>query len=275
MTGWLEAEATKFDVTSLSHTISPPFTSSPLFNFLLLFNSPHHSLSSLAINNFWDLRSGSSGSGYMEWVFMAGSIPDRGELLLDLAATLHILSDRLLFTSYTPVTSCTPHDFISVGDARDVPVARHGTVVFEAQLPNGYHKVTLRNVLHVPKLAAHLVSLGTLQRQGASVVSYENGLFLRFNGQEVFCTSLVGTLYHINRCQIQKVSAYVATSESLRLWHQCLGHLNLGAIKDMQQKNMVNSLSILSPQEYDRVCKRCASRQIASPTLSKTEQHCL
>jgi len=26
----------------------------------------------------------------------------------------------------------------------------------------------------------------------------------------------------------------------------------------MQQKNMVNSLSILSPQEYDRVCEGCA-----------------
>ena len=83
------------------------------------------------------------------------------------------------------------------------------------------------------------------------MVSYENGLSLRFNGQEVFHMLLVGTLYHINCCQIQKVSAYVATSGSLRLWHQCLRHLNLGAIKDMQRKNMVNGLSILSPQEYD------------------------
>ena len=76
------------------------------------------------------------------------------------------------------------------------------------------------------------------------MVSYENGLSLRFNGQEVFHVSLVGILYHINHCQIQKVSAYIVTSGSLR-------HLNLGAIKDMQWKNMVNGLSILSPQEYD------------------------
>jgi len=118
---------------------------------------------SLAVNNLRDLGSGSSSSGYTEWIFMAGSIPDGGELLLDLAATSHMLSDRLLFTSYTPVTSHTPHDFISIGDAWDVPVARRGTVVFEAQLPNGYHKVTLRNALYVPKLAVNLVSLGTLQ----------------------------------------------------------------------------------------------------------------
>ena len=83
------------------------------------------------------------------------------------------------------------------------------------------------------------------------MVSYENGLSLRFNGQEVFRASLVGTLYHINYCQIQTISAYVVTSGSLRLWHQRLGHLNLGAIKDMQWKNMVNSFSILLPQEND------------------------
>ena len=90
------------------------------------------------------------------------------------------------------------------------------------------------------------------------MVSYKNGLSLRFNGQEVFCVSLVGTLYHINHCQIQTVSTYVVTSGSLRLWHRRLGHLNLRVIKDMQRKNMVNGLSILLPQEYDRVCKRCA-----------------
>jgi len=104
----------------------------------------------------------------MEWVFMAGLIPDGGKLLLDSATTLHMLSDRSLFTSRTP------HDFISVSDAWDIPVTGHGTVVFEAQLPNGYHKITLCNALHVSKLAANLVSLGTLQQQGASVVSYEN-----------------------------------------------------------------------------------------------------
>jgi len=118
---------------------------------------------SLTINNLQDLGSGSSGLGYTEWVFMAGSIPDRGKLLPDLAATSHMLLDHLLFMSYTLVTSHTPHNFISVGDAQNVPVTGCGTVVFEAQLPNDYHKVTLRNALHVPKLAANLVSLGMLQ----------------------------------------------------------------------------------------------------------------
>ena len=159
--------------------------------------------------------------------------------------------DHSLFMTYTPVTIHIPEDSISVGDAWDIPVTGHGTVTFEAQLSNSHHKVTLHNALHVPKLAANLVSLGTLQYQGASVVSYEGGLLLRFNGQDIFHASLVGTLYHINCCQIQKVSAYIVTSGSLRLWHQCLGHLNLRAIRDMQWKNMVNGLKIPSPQEYD------------------------
>ena len=182
---------------------------------------------------------------------MAGSIPDGGELFLDSATTSHMFFNHLLFTTYTPVMTCTPEDSISIGDAQDVPVAGCGTVTFEAQLLNSQHKVTLYNALHVPKLAVNLVSLGTLQHQGASVVSYEGGLLLRFNGQDVFCASLVGTLYHINHCQIQKVSTYIVTSGSLRLWHQRLGHLNLGASRDMQWKNMVNGLDIPSPQEYD------------------------
>ena len=119
---------------------------------------------SLAVNSLWNLESGSSSSGYTKFIFMAGSISDGGKLLLDSAATLHMLSNFLLFTSYTLITSGTPHNFISVSDAQDVPVARCGTVVFEAQLLNGYHKITLcGNALHVLKLAANLISLGTLQ----------------------------------------------------------------------------------------------------------------
>ena len=63
---------------------------------------------SLAINSLQDLGSGSSSSRYAEFIFMAGSIPDGGKLLLDLAVTSHMLLDHLLFMFYTPVTSCTP-----------------------------------------------------------------------------------------------------------------------------------------------------------------------
>ena len=78
---------------------------------------------SLAVNNLQNLGSESSGLGYTEWVFMAGLIPDRGKLLLDLAAMPHMLSitryscPTLQLHSIPPMTlspSVTPGMFQSL-----------------------------------------------------------------------------------------------------------------------------------------------------------------
>ena len=195
---------------------------------------------------------------------MAGKFNNAGDILLDSGATSHMFFDPSFFVTYTPVTASSDNNWIAVGDAHSIPIAGRRTVKFQTQSPNGPKVVNLTDVLHVPKIAANLVSFRTLQCQGATYRSYmeksETGLVMLKNGVELFCVSLLGstgTLYHIACIAIQTESAYIV-SGSLRLWHCRLGHLNHDAIRDMQRKNMVTGLTITSPTTYDHICEGCA-----------------
>ena len=228
----------------------------------------------LAVSNLRDL-----GAREIGRVFMAGEVSAKGsginaELILDCGATSHMFCDRHFFTSYTPTS--TPES-ISVGDRRDIPVAGRGTIRFQARLLDGYRSITLHSALHVPKLAANLISLGTLQQQGVGFSSYQNGIVIKLGEEELFRASFVDksdTLYHVEVAQMQTESAYVATSGSLRLWHRRLGHISLDTIRRMHRKNMVEGLSINSLHQYDHLCEGCAlgkSHRLQFPKISTTK----
>ena len=81
-------------------------------------------------------------------------------VLLDCGTSAHMFCDQGYFCLYTANEG---NETISIGDAQDVPVASTGSVELKCQLPDGIRTVVLHGVLHVPKLATNLVSLGTLQ----------------------------------------------------------------------------------------------------------------
>jgi hypothetical protein len=66
--------------------------------------------------------------------------------------------------------------------------------------------------------------------------------------------------------------AYITSSSgSLHLWHQCMVHLHLDATQQLTWKDMVDGLTISSPQTYDHVCKGSAlgkSHQLLFPQAS-------
>jgi hypothetical protein len=172
-----------------------------------------------------------------------------------------------------------PRETIAVGDAHHVPVVGRGSIVFQTKLPqNGYRSITLDNVLHVPILAANLISLGTLQKAGSGVWSYDQGLVITDNkdSQELFRASFhgsTGTLYHISTLT-QHELAYVTSSGSLRLWHRRMGHLHLDAIREMKRKDLVEGLDLRSPEEFDFVCEGCIlgkSHRLEIPKKSNTK----
>ena len=196
------------------------------------------------------------------------------ELILDCGTTSHMFCDCHLFTSYTPTS--TPKS-ISVGDYHDIPVAGHDTICFQAQLLDGYHSIILHSALHIPKLTANLISLGTLQWQGMGFSSYQNGIMIKLGEEELFCALFVDksdTLYHVKVGQMQTESAYVAISGSLCLWHHHLGPISLDTVRRMHQNSMVEGMSINSLHQYDHLCEGCAlskSHQLQFPKVSTTK----
>ncbi len=125
-------------------------------------------------------------------LFFAGegqSDSGSAEVLLDCGASSHMFCDRSFFTDCKPISG---HETVAVGDSRHVPIMGRGTVSFKSKLLGGYRTVILKEVLYVPQLAANLVSLGTLQRNGATFESIDNGVRVMLKDDELFRASFVG-----------------------------------------------------------------------------------
>jgi hypothetical protein len=145
-----------------------------------------------------------------------------------------------------------------VGDKRTLVVAGRGSVTFKNKLTNSIRTVVLHGALYVPRLTTNLISLGTLQWNGASFHSVSDGLVVTIGDNDLFHTTLHGTLYHIKRASNTVAEmAYVVLGASLRLWHRQMGHLHLDTIRKLEQKLMVNGLTITSPKSYDHICEGC------------------
>ena len=202
-------------------------------------------------------------------VFMATSGEMPVGLLLDSAASCHMISDKSYFTVYREVNEQN----ISVGGASQLPVEGTGTIEFKTDVPNGPNNVILHEVLHIPTLGANLISLGQLQRGGATINGLTYGISLAWNGDEFLRANLIGshgTLYQIacstlndNNDQV----AYIANDQTMRLWHRRLGHIAPRTIKMMMDKNLVTGLRINSPREFDRLCNGCAQGKAIRPPL--------
>ena len=193
-------------------------------------------------------------------------------ILLDCGATLHMFTSREHFITYIE----SSNEFVTVGGYNWVSVAGQGSVLFFAKLPNSRLNITLCDVLHIPHLGANLVSLGALHHQGISVKSFDKGLILSKDNEELFRASLMGltgTLYHIQSASSVTGTAYLTGGPlSMRLWHRHMGHLSPLTIDSIQHQNLVKGLEITIPHDFDHIYSGCAnakSHRFPFPESSK------
>jgi len=78
-----------------------------------------------------------------------------------------------------------------------------------------------------------------------------------------------GILYHIQVKNGVNHKAFVATSNTMHLWHRRIGHLNSNMINTMHWQGIVKGLTIESPLAFDHLCSSCAHRKSYQLSLSK------
>jgi len=96
-----------------------------------------------------------------------------------------------------------------------------------------------------------------------SVKSFDNRLILSKDNEELFRTSLTGstgTLYYIQYTTLVTSATYLTGSLlSIYLWYQYMGHLSPYAIDSIKHQNLVNSLEISIPWEFNYICSSCVN----------------
>ena len=101
-----------------------------------------------------------------------------------------------LFSTYSTVLGNHPRH-IKVGSNQALPVAGVGSIVLQCEVRGSMRKVTLHNVLHIPALAANLVSLPVVCSKGGSALFGARQCTVRLRSDDVFTACLEGGVFRL------------------------------------------------------------------------------
>ena len=198
------------------------------------------------------------GNGHkIRQVNMASIINTVNSILLDYTATFHMFSEQHLFSLYHSLTN---DEYITVSRHYHIPVAGIGSVTLTIILSNNTSKLTFTNTLHIPTLEADLISLRVLHHKDTLVQSWEKGLIISKDGDDLFSailSSSTGTLYQVQYTDFNCRSAYISASTfSIHLWYCRMKHLSHCIIDSIIHQKAIHELNVFAPKEYNHLYNR-------------------
>lgn len=149
---------------------------------------------------------------------------------------------------------------VKMGDGRKLFVKGVGDVVVKTtnpKLPQNVH--IIKDVLFVPDLSRNFISVFRSSEKGMKVVFEEGAQRVNFmKGNQVIADGVRDNRLHkMNLGTVRTGELNSATSESLMLWHERLGHVNFKTLRETKGKGVVDDLNMKSPSEEDPFCEGC------------------
>lgn len=200
-----------------------------------------------------------------------GEKADMFTWIVDSGATQHMTSHRDAFHTYQSVVGKK----IYMGDNGMVEALGIGEVHVEVQDKGQPKRITIREVLHVPKLHANLLSVSKLALGGLKVQFNNVGCVVRSpSGMLIASAPREGNLYllrfsKVNGSSFACVAQGSAHEELVNLWHRRLGHLNLKSLKGLQHIVKGLDLSSCKHDWSSLACKGCIEGKQARQPFPK------
>ncbi|PKU83709.1 Retrovirus-related Pol polyprotein from transposon TNT 1-94 [Dendrobium catenatum] len=144
------------------------------------------------------------------------------EWILDTGATSHLTPD---IHNIQHPNSYTSPDSVSIANGSSIPIQNSGQGLLP--LPDTPHKLYLRKLLHVPKLAHNLLSVSKLTSDNPISIRFDANGFVIKDTQDrrpLLRGNLHNGLYKISQQQNNKHVALHASPRTTQLWHNRLGH---------------------------------------------------
>ncbi|GAA0169187.1 hypothetical protein LIER_23728 [Lithospermum erythrorhizon] len=167
-------------------------------------------------------------------VVEANLVVNANDWVLDTGASRHLCANKEMFQDFEEIAD---GDYVYMGDSTTVGIM--GKRKVSLKVTSG-KTLALSSVLYVPTLHRNLVSGALLNKSCMKLVFEADKVLLSHSGKFVGKGYLSGTLFTLNVDSfINKngsTSAYIAESstyitESLDVWHDRLGHVNIDSIK--------------------------------------------
>ncbi|KAL8088682.1 hypothetical protein AgCh_038452 [Apium graveolens] len=165
------------------------------------------------------------------------------EWLIDTRANVHICADISLFVSYQQSHRVT----VTIGNASAAQVLRIGNV--DLKFASG-RILSLTRVYHVPSIRRNIISGSCLVKNGFELSLKCNKVVITHTSTFFGKGYLSDGLFLINVEPVlggfinDSVAPSVNCVESSDLWHLRLGHLNLGAVKNMLNLELIPKYAI-------------------------------
>eukprot|EP00731_Ephydatia_muelleri_P018948 Em0011g988a len=186
--------------------------------------------------------------------------------IVDSGASSHMTQTQEFMVNYeefgTPQKVC-------LGDGRTLEAFGKGKVIVTMVFKRCERKkVTMYDVLYVPKLACNLFSVRAAAAKGNTVKFDDSGCCIWDRRGNLLGTgSLVEKLYYLD-CETtisqEKVSiaSGFPVNNKINLWHQRLGHLNEHQLKEMASQDQVKGLRIPCNTRMS-FCEKCVEGKMA------------
>nr|CAD7423182.1 unnamed protein product [Timema monikensis] len=179
---------------------------------------------------------------------------DKSVWLADSGASLHMTFRRDFFSELRPVGKIK---LVQIASDMMLPVAGIGTIYILAEVHGKKVNRKLTNVLLVPDLKRNLFSVGAINDKNFSFHSYHNHCEVRersgaLSAKGVRHGSLFRMLFEVqvsSKCNVAEVN-------SLKLWHERLGHINVELDFDHQGQSDLEAAVELRPVVQQQVDER-------------------
>lgn len=175
----------------------------------------------------------------------------------DSVATEHMSFCKKLFKNFKQYDENTYT--VKVCNGTQIDVRGRGDVDISVMYANGTSKVfTITNVLFVPELSKNLLSIMKTTERGVEVTFKEGGQRVIFKKDNKLIMDGVkcDNLYKLEIRPISVSESHVVISDSVKLWHERLGHVNYSTLKQMRDNKVVNDLSFCDVAN-DPFCESC------------------
>ena len=94
----------------------------------------------------------------------------------------------------------------------------------------------LTEVRYIPEVKRNLISLGALERKGYSFCSSKGVMVVGLGGEMILQAERKGSLYYLNATVVKHGELNSVKAESVKCWHQRLGHPAFGSIDQLVKK---------------------------------------
>lgn len=200
--------------------------------------------------------------------YSSTSESDADVWIADSGASMHMTSRRDLFSEFFEDSE---FGFVKVADNKVLPTAGIGTVEIQVVLNGKVFDRRLSKVLYVPGLKRNLFSVGAATEKNFSFHCFKDHCEVRDKEGILSAVGVRnGKLFHMNFL-VKTVECNVATSHSLKLWHERFSHISVQRIKNTSRVSAVRGLEINDTTNF--LCESCImANQTCKPHFSSKQE---